>query len=104
MLLAPSLPMQLLSWGRRRVAGAVLGGVTAGRWTSSRVAAAQVLRCFGGGVLMAWGSLLTPGSNDGLLLIGIPLLQPHAWLALASMVLAIASSMLLANGVRNALR
>lgn len=74
-------------------AGALLGGRTAGRWRSTRVSVAQLLRCFGGGVLMGWGSLLIPGSNDGLILIGIPGLHAHAWLAFASMVLAIAAAM-----------
>ena len=27
-----------------------------------------------GGALMGWGSLLTPGSNEGLVLAGMPLL------------------------------
>ena len=43
---------------------------------------------------MGWGSLLIPGSNDGLILIGIPLLRPYAWLAFASMFVAIAAAML----------
>jgi hypothetical protein len=76
-------------------AGALLGGHTAGRWRSTRVSAAQLLRCFAGGVLMGWGSLLIPGSNDGLILIGIPGLQPYAGLAFASMCGAIAAAMLL---------
>jgi toxin CptA len=75
--------------------GALIGGLTAGRWQSVRVSAAQVFRCFAGGVVMAWGSLLIPGSNDGLILIGIPLLLPYAWLAFASMFVAIATAMLL---------
>jgi toxin CptA len=33
--------------------------------------------------------MLVPGNNDGLILVGLPLLQPYAWAALASMVLAI---------------
>jgi Sulphur transport len=74
-------------------AGALIGGLTAGRWQSTRVSAAQVLRCFVGGVVMGWGSLLIPGSNDGLILIGIPLLRPYAWLAFASMFLTIAVAM-----------
>ncbi len=74
-------------------AGALLGGHTAGRWRSTPVSLRQVLRCFAGGVLMAWGSLLIPGSNDGLILIGIPMLHPHAWLAFASMCIAIAAAM-----------
>ncbi len=75
--------------------GALLGGLTAGGWKSTRVSAAQVLRCFAGGVVMGWGSLLIPGSNDGLILIGIPLLRPYAWLAFASMFGAITAAMLL---------
>ena len=74
-------------------AGALIGGLTAGCWQSTRVSAAQLLRCFAGGAVMAWGSLLVPGSNDGLILIGIPLLRPYAWLAFASMVVAIALAM-----------
>jgi len=74
--------------------GALIGGLTAGRWQSVRVSALQLLRCFAGGVVMAWGSLLIPGSNDGLILIGMPLLRPYAWLAFASMFGAIAAAML----------
>ncbi len=80
-------------------AGALIGGRSAGRWRSTALSAPQVLRCFAGGVLMAWGSLLIPGSNDGLILIGIPLLQPYAWLAFASMVGAIAAAMLVHRAV-----
>ncbi len=75
--------------------GALIGGRTAGRWQSVRVSAFQVLRCFAGGVVMGWGSLLIPGSNDGLILIGIPLLRPYAWLAFISMFGAIAAAMLI---------
>ncbi len=74
-------------------AGALIGGRTAGLWRSTRVSTAQLLRCFGGGVVMGWGSLLIPGSNDGLILIGIPLFRPYAWLAFASMFVAIAAAM-----------
>jgi len=75
--------------------GALAGGWTAARWHSTRVSVGGMLRCFGGGVLMAWGSLLIPGSNDGLILIGMPLLRPYAWLAFATMCVAIAAAMLL---------
>ena len=87
-LLLPILLLTALS------VGALTGGLTAGRWQSVRVSALQVLRCFAGGVVMGWGSLLIPGSNDGLILIGIPLLRPYAWLAFASMFGAIAAAML----------
>jgi len=72
--------------------GAVLGGWTAGRLGSARIAAAQLLRCFGGGMLMGWGSLLIPGGNDGLILVGMPLAWPYAWLAFATMCTVIAAA------------
>jgi toxin CptA len=68
-------------------AGAWLGGRGARRVPPSPPA---LLRCFAGGVLMAWGSLLIPGSNDGLILVGLPLLRPYAWLAFATMCATIA--------------
>ncbi len=74
-------------------AGALVGGVTAGRWQHTAASAPQVLRCFCGGVLMGWGSLLIPGSNDGLILIGIPMLRPYAWLAFACMFATVATAM-----------
>ena len=85
-------------------AGALLGGITAGRWRSTAVSAAQLLRCFAGGVVMGWGSLLIPGSNDGLILIGIPLLQPYAWLAFLSMfgAITLAAQISRANGLKQA--
>lgn len=86
----PLLPLLLLL---ALYAGALIGGLSAGRWQSTRVSASQLLRCFVGGVVMGWGSLLIPGSNDGLILIGIPLLRPYAWLAFASMFGAIAAAM-----------
>lgn len=43
---------------------------------------------------MGWGSLLIPGSNDGLILIGIPLLYSYAWLAFSTMCVTIAAALL----------
>ncbi len=74
-------------------AGALLGGWTAGRLKLTAPTRIAVIRCFGGGVLMGWGSLLIPGGNDELLLVGIPLLQPYAWVAVSSMAVAIAAGM-----------
>jgi toxin CptA len=34
---------------------------------------------------MGWGSALIPGGNDGLILVGMPLLMPHAWVAILAM-------------------
>lgn len=71
-------------------AGALVGGWTAGRLKLRAPTLEAVIRCLGGGVLMGWGSLLIPGGNDELLLVGIPLLQAYAWVAVASMAVAIA--------------
>lgn len=72
------------------LAGAVLGGYTAGRFRHTRVTLQQTARCFAGGVMMGWGSLLIPGGNDGLILVGIPLLWPYAWIAFLVMCVSIA--------------
>ena len=70
--------------------GAVLGGYTEGRFMHTPITPGQLLRCFVGGVLMAWGSALIPGGNDGLILVGIPLLWPYAWIAFLTMCMSIA--------------
>jgi hypothetical protein len=75
--------------------GAVLGGYTAGRFRSTRVSLKQVLKCFVGGVLMGWGGLLVPGQNDGLILVGMPLLWPYAWLAFLMMCLSIGAALVI---------
>ena len=75
--------------------GATLGGYTAGRFRSVRVSLQQVLKCFAGGVLMGWGGLLVPGHNDGLILIGMPLLWPYAWVAFLAMCLSIGAALLI---------
>lgn len=75
-------------------AGALLGGWTTARWRSGVPSAAQLVRCFAGGVLMGWGGMLIPGSNDGLILIGLPLLYPYAWLAFGTMCVTIAAALM----------
>jgi toxin CptA len=76
------------------LAGAALGGWTAGRFRSTRIDAPQVARCLAGGALMGWGSLLLPGGNDGLVLVAMPLAWPYAWLAFATMCATIAMAQL----------
>lgn len=71
------------------LAGAIVGGWNAGSLRLRLPPAAEALRCLAGGVLMGSGSLLVPGGNDELVLLGLPLLQPFAALAAATMVLAI---------------
>jgi len=82
------------------LAGAILGGWFAGKLRWVRPTAATILRCLTGGALMGVGGSLVPGSNDGLIMIGLPLLQPHAWLAVATMILAIAAPLAIARHVR----
>jgi toxin CptA len=69
--------------------GAVWGGWTAGRFRATRATAGAVLRCLAGGALMGAGTLLIPGSNDGLILVGMPLLWPYAWVGFATMCVSI---------------
>ncbi len=70
-------------------AGSVLAGWIGGQIRHQRPTLGVALRCLAGGALLGAGGVLVPGSNDGLLLLGIPLLQPHAWLAFAMMMAAI---------------
>lgn len=75
------------------LAGAWYGGWSAGRFRSRRISAAEVGRCLGGGLLMGWGSLILPGGNDNLILVGMPLLYPYAWLGIGTMCLVIAMAL-----------
>lgn len=72
------------------LAGALLGGWHAGRWSRTLPPAGAWVRCFAGGLLMGWGSGLIPGGNDGLILVGLPLGWPYAWVAFAVMVATVA--------------
>jgi toxin CptA len=75
------------------LAGAIVGGWTAGRFRSLQIDLASAVRCLAGGALMGWGSLLIPGSNDGLILVGLPMLWPYAWAAFLTMCLSIWAAM-----------
>lgn len=91
--MAASVTARLLLFGAL-LAGAILGGWHAGRLGSLRVTSSALLRCFAGGAIMAWGGLLVPGGNDGLILLGMPLLWPYAWVAFLAMCLSIAAARL----------
>jgi hypothetical protein len=81
------------------LAGATLGGYTAGRFRGTAVSLGQLAKCFAGGALMGWGSLLIPGGNDGLILVGIPLLWPYAWIAFATMCVSIGAALWLEKAI-----
>ncbi|MGH8352902.1 MAG: YeeE/YedE thiosulfate transporter family protein [Pseudomonas sp.] len=70
-------------------AGALYGGWTAGLWQHRWPNLLTLARCFCGGMLMGAGAWLVPGGNDSLILFGMPLLWPNAWLAFASMCLVV---------------
>jgi toxin CptA len=76
-------------------AGATIGGWSAGRIRLVKPAAFALARCLTGGILLGLGGSLVPGANDGLILLGLPLFYPHAWLAFASMLVAIAAALVL---------
>jgi toxin CptA len=73
--------------------GALVGGWTAGRIKPARPTFVAIARCLGGGLMLGFGGSLVPGANDGLILLGLPLLYPHAWLAFASMLVTIAAAL-----------
>lgn len=91
--LARGSPMDLgtrLTLGAALLGGAVLGGALTGQLGHHPLRLRQVLRCAAGGALMGWGSVLIPGSNDSLVLLGLPLLWPHAWVGVAIMAATVA--------------
>jgi len=75
--------------------GAMLGGWTAGRIKPVLPTASVLTRCLTGGFMLGLGGSLVPGANDGLILLGLPLLYPHALLALSSMLLTISAALFL---------
>jgi len=77
--------------------GAVVGGWLAGKFAWRSASLPDVLRCVAGGALMGLGALLVPGSNDGLIMLGLPLLLPQAWVAVATMTATIAAAMVVSR-------
>jgi len=75
--------------------GALVGGWTAGRIKPVKPSWASVARCLAGGILLGLGGSLVPGANDGLIMLGLPLLYPHAWIAFASMLVTIVAALML---------
>ena len=77
--------------------GTILGGWTAGLLKPVRPHLSTLSRCLAGGAIMGAGSTLIPGGNDGLVLMGMPLLWPYAWLAFVSMCLTIFGAAVMAR-------
>ena len=66
------------------VGGSVLAAVTEGTFSLRPSSARAWLQSALGGLLLGAGSALVPGSNDAMLLVGVPLLVPGLILAYAS--------------------
>ncbi len=81
-------------------AGALLGGWTSGSWQHRWPRATDLARCLVGGALMGTGASLVPGGNDSLILFGMPLLWPNAWLAFTSMCLSVVLALRLTNWLK----
>jgi Sulphur transport len=73
--------------------GALWAGRSSSRWRSRPPQMAALLRCTVGGFFMGWGSQWIPGGNDGLILMGMPLLWPYAWVGFLVMFATIAALM-----------
>ena len=69
--------------------GTMLGGWSAGRLRFTLPAGRRLLRCLIGGAIMGVGAQLIPGGNASLVLLGLPLLRPYAWLGFASLCLTL---------------
>lgn len=69
--------------------GAIFGGWTAGRLKLRLPERRRLLRCLIGGAIMGVGARLIPGGNSTLVLLGLPLLRPYAWLGFASLCLTL---------------
>ncbi|WP_208456933.1 YeeE/YedE thiosulfate transporter family protein [Lysobacter solisilvae (ex Woo and Kim 2020)] len=77
--------------------GALIGGWTTDASGANLPKGAPARNCLLGGGLMGAGAALVPGGNDGLILIGMPLLWPYAWTAFASMCVTIYMATLFAH-------
>lgn len=95
--------MGVAAWGLlflALLAGAIAGGAARGYSFANPPRPGRLLRCFVGGFVMAIGSLMVPGSNDGLILIGLVMLWPHALVAVPAMGLTVAAAMWIERRVR----
>lgn len=82
-------------------AGAVSGAVTAGRFSWRGASLGEIAIRLGAGVVMGLGASLIPGGNDALIVFGMPLLQPAAFVAFAALVGVIALAFFVSARVRS---
>ncbi|SHE60952.1 hypothetical protein SAMN04487965_0265 [Microbulbifer donghaiensis] len=82
------------------IAGAVLGGVTAERFSIVPIAVRPALRRVVGGYMMGVAVAIVPGGNTRLILVDLPSLHWHGAQAYAAMVIAIAVSLIFAGWFR----
>jgi toxin CptA len=82
------------------LAGALYGAASARRFKLRGGGWRDAGQRFGGGVLMGFGAALIPGGNDGLVLMGLPLLQPAAFAAYGAMIAVIAAGFAVEPRVR----
>ena len=69
--------------------GSLVGGISLRKWRPVVPTPAAVAKCLLGGGVMAFGFLLAPGANDSIILLGLPTLQPHAWVGMVTMLLTL---------------
>lgn len=81
------------SWFLCLLAGAIIGGSTAGLLKPAWPTLRSQMQCFSGGALLGLGSLSVPGGNDALVLLGIPMLSASAWVATAAMFVTMAAAL-----------
>jgi len=67
------------------VGGAIIGGIASGSFILRRGSGGQWFAAVIGGAVMGWGTILVPGGNDTMLLVGLPLLIPNLLLGYVSM-------------------
>ena len=69
--------------------GSIISGSTNGAASQPAITIGTAIQKFAGGAGMGVGSLLIPGSNDGLILVGMPLFYSYAWVGIGVMCLTI---------------
>jgi hypothetical protein len=73
--------------------GSIIAGSASSGSPGAQFNVRNCIRTFTGGGAMGAGSLLIPGSNDGLILVGMPLLYPYAWVAIGTMCMTILAAL-----------